>query len=135
MSKRVILSIADLTAIMTGNEIDGAGNVILSEAGSDALIRAVSRTLRRKGGRTRKPPVDLSNPETLLEYKNRITIYMADHPDAGIVEVSKEIKLGESTVSHNPDLREWYENLLSGVSLARPSTVSNDPDYNYDNDD
>ena len=60
---------------------------------------------------------------------------MADHPDAGIVEVSKEIKLGESTVSHNPDLREWYENLLSGVSLARPSTVSNDPDYDYDNDD
>ena len=132
MSKRVILSIADLAAIMTGNETDNAGNVILSEAGSDALIRAVSRTLRRKGNRTR---TNLDDPDTILDIKNKMTIYMSKNPGAGFGEVSEYLNLNESTVRKNPKLREWYEELLSGASLARPSTVSNDPDYDYDNDD
>ena len=115
-------------AIIADNEINADGNIVLSKAGTTAVIAAARRLLS-----TRKPRVNLKDPAIMREYKARLIAELDDNLlqiGAGgelisEYELSDKIGLGANTIHNNPILHAVYERYRQTVCNAKPATVDN----------
>ena len=125
---RAVLTPKELLAIITDNESDADGNIVLSKAATAAILAAARRLLS-----TRKPRVNLRNPSVLREYKARLVMELDANREEiarggkliGETTASKAIGLGESTVCNNPVLHSVYMTYRRAVCNIKPATVDN----------
>lgn len=141
MSNNFYLTPVELACFMADSILDDDGNVVYGSAAAAVVQTAIKRAQRTS---TRKPPVDLSDPETLAQKKAELTALLAESSAAiaaGVgkvlpeYKVSQRIGLGISTVAHNLELHNIYMTYKRIHSNAAPSTLNNDPDDYLDSDD
>ena len=129
-AKRAQLTQAELTQLLAGMECNGV-LVTLSPAANEIIERLhVRLTL------TRKPRVNLDNPDTLAHYTARLIQVLKDNRELVarggriIMEAaaSKAIGLGRATVNARPELHAIYIQYKRSMSNDRPVTVNNDYD-------
>lgn len=141
MSNGFYFTPAELARFMADSRLDEDGNIVY---GSDAAVVVQTATKRAQRTSTRKPPVDLSDPETLAQKKAELTAILAESSTAiaagtGKIlpeyKVSQKIGLGVNTLANNPELHNIYMTYKRIHSNAAPSTLNNDPDDYLDSDD
>ncbi len=126
---RVVLTPKELLTIITDNEFDADGNIVLSKAATAAILAAARRLLS-----TRKPRVNLRNPSVMREYKARLVMELDANREAIAhggklimeAEASRAIGLSASTVGKNKTLHNVYMTYRRAVCNIKPATVDND---------
>lgn len=126
--ERAVLTPKELLAIITDNEINDDGNIVLSKAATAAILTAARRLLS-----TRKPRVNLRDPAIMREYKARLVMELDANRETiahggeliGEATVSERIGLARSTVNSNPVLHNVYMTYRRAVCNITPATVDN----------
>lgn len=141
MSNGFYFTPAELACFMADSRLDDDGNVVYGSAAAAVVQTAIKRAQRSS---TRKPPVDLSDPEILAQKKAELTALLAESSAAIVAgtgkilaeyKVSLRIGLGKTTVEKNSELHNIYMTYKRIHSNAAPSTLNNDPDDYLDSDD
>ena len=129
-AKRAQLTQAELTQLLAGMDVNGV-LVTLAPAANEIIERLYQRLTS-----TRKPRVNLDNPDTLAHYTARLIQVLKDNRELVarggriIMEAaaSKAIGLGRATVNARPELHAIYVQYKRSMSNDRPVTVNNDYD-------
>ena len=127
-AKRVQLTQAELTQLLAGMDVDGV--LVTLAPAANAIIERLYQRLTS----TRKPRVNLDNPDTLAHYTARLIQTLKANRELVArggrmimeAEASKAIGLGRATVNGRPELHAIYTQYRITMSNARPATVNND---------
>ena len=131
MSNGFFFTPAELACFTADCTLDDNGNIVYGSAAADVVQTAIKRAQRKS---TRKPRKTI-NDKNIAEIRAKMLEILQVEPDIAETVLSERLWFDRITLCKNEVLNDHYESFQRMNSNSTPSTVNNDPDSYFDNDD